>query len=59
MFGWAIVIEIDNESGEITNAYPSRVKFRGFNEIDNTEGYQKVTKYLKDNIEDLHLETLD
>jgi hypothetical protein len=59
MFGWAIVVEIDNESGEINNAYPARVKFRGFNEINNTEGYQKVTKFLKDNIEDLELETLD
>lgn len=29
LFGWAIVIAI-NEDGEITDAYPARVKFRGF-----------------------------
>ncbi len=28
-FGWAIVVDID-DNGEITAAYPARVKFRGF-----------------------------
>lgn len=30
-FGWAIVVDID-DNGEITDAYPARVKFRGFGE---------------------------
>ena len=50
MFGWAIVIEKDND--KIT-AYPARVSFRGFPEESNTNGYRKVTQYLKDNIDDL------
>ena len=29
-FGWSIVIEYENV--EITDCYPARVKFRGFNE---------------------------
>lgn len=58
MFGWAIVVEIE-DNGEITNVYPARVKFRGFDEKNNTEGYQKVTNYLKENIEDIYIETLD
>lgn len=51
-FGWAIVIDID-DNGEITEAYPARVKFRGFGEKNNTEGYIKVSQYIKENISDL------
>jgi len=57
-FGWAIVVELE-EDGTITNSYPARVKFRGFGENTNTEGYQKVSKYLKDNIEDLEKESCE
>ena len=51
-FGWAIVIELD-ENGEITKVYPARVKFRGFEEGNNSMGYQQVTKYMVDNAEEL------
>ena len=51
-FGWAIVVDID-DNGEITDAYPARVKFRGFGEKNNTEGYIKVSQYMKENISDL------
>lgn len=51
-FGWAIVVDID-DNGEITDAYPARVKFRGFDEKNNTEGYIKVSQYMKENISDL------
>lgn len=63
MFGWEIVFEygdhVNLHSGDrvITNVYPARVKFRWFDEASTTEGYQKVTKYLKDNIEELEGET--
>lgn len=50
-FGWAIVVEIEGE--EIKSAYPARVKFRGFDEESNTNGYLKVSEYLKENIEQL------
>ena len=46
-FGWAICIDIDN--GEITDVYPSRVKYRGFIKSCNTDGYIKVSKYMKEN----------
>jgi len=55
-FGWAIVIEIDDK-GDITNAYPPRVKYRGFDERDNTEGYIEVSEYLKKNIEQIEKES--
>ena len=46
-FGLAIVL--DMEDGEVKEAYPARVKFRGFREKNNIEGYIKVSKYLNDN----------
>ena len=51
-FGWAIVVDID-DNGEITDAYPARVKYRGFGEKNNTEGYIKVSQYMKENVSDL------
>lgn len=53
LFGWAIVVTFDSENGDIVNVYPTRVKFRGFTEDINTEGYAKVSNYLKENIDDL------
>jgi hypothetical protein len=55
IFGWAIVVEIEND--QVKNCYPARVSFRGFTEDDETEGYQKVSKYLKDNINEIEEET--
>ena len=51
-FGWAIVVDID-DNGEIIDAYPARVKLRGFGEKNNTEGYIKVSQYMKENVSDL------
>lgn len=48
MFGWALVYEPENKI-----VYPARCKFRGFDERTNTEGYRKVSQYLKDNIDEL------
>lgn len=52
-FGWAIVIEVNKETGDITDCYPARVKFRGFENEYNTEGYIKVSEYLQGEVEDL------
>ena len=51
-FGLSIVVDVD-DNGEITDAYPARVKFRGFGEKNNTEGYIKVSQYMKKNVSDL------
>jgi len=53
-FGWAIVIEIDDE--KITNAYPARVKYRGFDSDSEERGFKNISKYLKENIEELEKE---
>lgn len=44
-FGWSIVIDV-KEDGKISNVYPARVKYRGFDEKSNTEGYIQVSEYL-------------
>lgn len=54
LFGWAIVVELVD--GEIIRAYPARVKFRGFSEDCNTNGYKKVSQYLQQNIDELEKE---
>ena len=56
-FGWAIAIEMEND--KIIDVYPARVKFRGFGEKNNTEGYIKVSEYMKDNVTDLLKEAKD
>ena len=58
-FGWAIVVNIDDATGEITECYPARVKFRGFAEKNNTEGYQKVSKFLLENMTEIEQESRD
>ena len=50
-FGWAITIDIDDN--KIVDVYPARVKFRGFSENINTEGYIGLSEYMKENCEEL------
>lgn len=52
-FGWAIVIEQDRETKEITSTYPARVSFRGFDNSSNSKGYINVSQYMKDNADTL------
>ena len=50
-FGWAITVKM--KDGKVIDAYPARVKFRGFGEKNNTEGYIKVSQYMKENVSEL------
>lgn len=50
-FGLAIVY--DMEDGEIKDVYPARVKYRGFGEKNNTDGYIKVSEYINKNFKEL------
>lgn len=51
LFGWAICLEVNE--GVVTDVFPARVKFRGFSESNNTEGYKKISQYMRDNAEAL------
>jgi len=53
-FGWAICF--DMEDGEVLEVFPARVKFRGFDNEHNTEGYIKVSQYLKENVDEIEKE---
>lgn len=59
IFGWAICVERDPETNEFITVFPLRVKFRGFASDIETEGYAKVTNYLKEEIDSLVEETQD
>lgn len=56
-FGWAIIVNVDVK-GEINDVYPARVRFRGFDEKSNTDGYIKVSDYLNANSKELLEESL-
>ena len=51
-FGWALVYEFDDD-GVVSDVYPARVKFRGFGEQQITDGYIKISEYMKANAEEL------
>jgi len=54
VFGWAIIVD------EYKNTcYPARVLFRGFEEKKVEESYIKITKYMKENSEQLLKEISD
>ena len=58
LLGWALTIEYANDGETIIECYPARVKYRGFHAKDSDDCFIKVTKYLKDNIDELYEETL-
>lgn len=45
VFGWSIVFQI-NEKGEVTDVYPARVKFRGFDHNAVGESYKNISEYM-------------
>ena len=54
-FGWAIVVDVDDDK-EI-GAYPARVKYRGFPEMTEEDGYIKVSRFMRENAEELEKES--
>lgn len=57
-FGWAIVVIVE-EDGSISDCYPARVKFRGFDEKAESEGFIKTAQFLSDNAATLLEEAKD
>lgn len=51
LFGYAIVLDVDQDT--VKQAYPARVRYRGFDGEINSEGYIKLSKYMKDHIDEL------
>ena len=46
-----------DDNGELKEVYPARVKFRGFGEKQIEEGYKMISKYMKDNADELEKES--
>ena len=57
LFGWSIVIEMDGE--DFVSVYPARVKFRGFSEKTEADGFIKVSEYLEKNIAEIKQESAE
>ena len=55
-FGWAIVVEVD-DNNKCVEAYPARVKFRGFDEERNSRGYEQVSAYMDTFASELYRES--
>jgi hypothetical protein len=51
------VCEIDDASQKVTRVYPARVKFRGFAEQNESEGFIKLSAWLDRNAAELKQES--
>lgn len=45
IFGWAIVFNIETD-GTVSEVYPARVKFRGFDEKSESESFIKISELM-------------
>lgn len=52
LFGWAIVLQVE-DSGEISDVYPARCRFRGFAEKNESEGFIKLTEHISQTMPEL------
>jgi hypothetical protein len=58
-FGWAIVFDIDSDTGMVNDVYPARTKFRGVGEHEISESYRKLSAYMVENAEALYKESCE
>jgi hypothetical protein len=61
IFGWVICFEVDKSDDDIKiiRAYPARTKYRGFQDKAINESYLKISKYMKNNSDELLKEVLE
>jgi hypothetical protein len=56
-FGWVIVLEM--QQNKVMSIFPARTKWRGFKTSDDTESYEKIAKYMKENAEELYSDIIE
>lgn len=56
IFGWAILLKID-EKGKVIDAFPARVKFRGFDAQSESDGFIGISKFMEKNAKQLRKES--
>lgn len=48
LFGWVVVVNVELD-GKISDVYPARCKFRGFDTQSETEGFRQLTAHIASN----------
>lgn len=56
LMGFALSYHVDEKTGEYSDFYICRTIFRGFEEPYESEGYEHVARFLKDNAARLYAE---
>ena len=49
IFGYAIKFKYDKKTNKLIDVFPDRVKYRGFDNKDNDQGYIQITEYMNKN----------
>lgn len=58
LYGWVIVFDYhDEDPTALVDVYPARTIWRGFPNRQEVSGFKKLSKYLKENIDELEKET--
>ncbi len=47
LFGWALVVEVDEDTGEVTKCYPANVDFKGFSRESEENGFKKLEEHIR------------
>jgi hypothetical protein len=58
LFGWAVVLVVEADS-TISDVYPARVPYRGFDEQTEKEKFKVLSAYLNNNIVEINKEIQD
>ena len=56
IFGWSIMFLVEKD-GQISDVFPARVSFRGFDRKTEEEGFAGLTQYIKNSIDDIYSDT--
>lgn len=56
IFGWAICLDFEDD--KVIGVYPSRCKYRGFDNEIVSSSYIKLSEWMKDNADVLYKESL-
>jgi hypothetical protein len=59
LFGWAIVVLVEDATGKVIDAYPARVRFRDFDRASEEEGFAALTNHLAESAGQLKQEVAE
>jgi hypothetical protein len=59
IFGWSIVYDVSATDGKIIDCYPARTKFRGYSNEIVQQSYLEISRWMKENADQLLKEAED